>query len=173
DLAFVSGDESPAWSGLKFFGEGVESFGCVDGWIDTDRDQLQRQSAFGGVLLHFAEGCGEWRATGSAGGEDEVNGDGFAFDEIVVEIELVAVLIVDVNVGNLCGGEQFRVGGDFVVIWRSSRRSRTRTRFWFDGSQFHAALRTAPGLRRGDIRVHRTRVDDLLRNRLRPRTPRL
>ena len=147
DLAFVSGHESPAWAGVKFFSERVESFGSVDSWIDADRDQLQWQSAFGSVLLHFAERCGEWRTTRGAGGEDEVNGDGFAFDEVVVETELIAVLIVDVNVGDLCGREQLCVRSDFVVIGRSGGRSRARTRLRLDRSQVHAALRTAPGLR--------------------------
>src|ERR1051326_9505579 len=96
---------SPAWSGVKFFGKRVQTFGCIDAWVHADRDQLQRQSAFFGILLHSPKGCGEWRATGGTGREDEVDRDCFAFDQIAVEIELLAVLIIDASVRNLRRGE--------------------------------------------------------------------
>ena len=110
DLGFVAGDERPTGFGFEFLREVLQSFGSVDGRIDADRDQLHVESARAGFLLHSAKRCGQRWTDRGASREDEIDCDTLAFDQIVVEVELLPVLIENAGMRDSCRTERIIFG---------------------------------------------------------------
>src|SRR5262245_50845356 len=115
DIGLAASYKSPAGPGAEFLGKALEPRGHIGGWIYCYRYQLNARAATE-LLLHAAHRRSQWRADGRAGGENEIDRDGPILDEIRVEAEFLAVLIVDSYVGDiegsLCnvGASRFRRG---------------------------------------------------------------
>src|SRR5205085_7081035 len=127
--------------------------------VNADGNQLDvAADAVAEFLLDFAEGRGERRADGRAGGEDKIDGYGLAFHEVAVEAQPPAILVVNRDIGNL----RRRVG--LVAIARGFvRRCGRLSRLVAHFAQAHAALRALAGPCGPDVRVHHANVDDLIR----------
>src|SRR6185369_11459793 len=115
------------------------------------------------LLLDSMKRRRQRRANRRTGSEEEVDCHGLAFDQIVIEVELLPVLVDDARSGNFCGTERIDFGfwnrrvGD-GIDWSSFGRG------WCDhgASQVHPALPALATSLRRDIRMHRTHVDYFL-----------
>jgi hypothetical protein len=102
DVRLAARDECPSRPGVELFREPVQPFGHIRRRIDADRHQPDVPSdPCAKLLLRPSHRQRQLRADRGACGEDEIDGDGFAFDEVGVEVQFAAVLIVDGYFGDL------------------------------------------------------------------------
>jgi hypothetical protein len=104
DVFLFAGEKSPARAGMVFFRESLQLFRRVVLRINADgikKDILAH--AVAQHLLYLGQARGFQRADVETMGVEELNGHDLAFEQIVIELDLLAVLGGQRDVGKVVG----------------------------------------------------------------------
>src|SRR5204862_289031 len=109
DFFFGAGEEGPGRAAVEAFFPRGEFLRGVGFGVDADGDEAG--VAFAEEGLGFREGAAHGLADGAAAGEDEVDGDGFVFGDVGVEVDGAAGFVGEGDVGGRGGGDEEERGG--------------------------------------------------------------
>lgn len=104
DIGFFPGEEQPAGASVKFFGVFFEDLRRIAFGVDANRvEKNVFADAVSEQVLDLGEASGFERACVFAVSVDEIDGDNFAFEEIVIEVDSGAVLGGEGDIGEIAG----------------------------------------------------------------------